>query len=153
MLGMANQANAVNPSLIDLRVNDTTELRFTTGVDYLLVIDNDNPHGTSWYFGEFAQSILTQYLQGAANVTQDSLTVPSNAKVLWLFSPHQPGEFDYYAINGSSSQKGARGKIIITLAESAVTENLPAEEQPTNDQEKTPPVIEKRRLLKGGRRD
>lgn len=148
---------ALSPTLVDLGVNDTKVLNFTTGVNYLLVLDNDNPHGTSFYFGEFAQSVLTQYLQGAANVSQDSLTVPSNAKVLWLFSPTQAGEFEYYAVNGSSDQKGDKGKIKIKLAESTQPQDKQAqgETQHTVEAkvESAAQVEPKRRWLKGGRRD
>jgi hypothetical protein len=109
---------AVSPTLIDLGVNDTPPLQLTTGVDYLIVINNDNPHGASFYFGEFAQGVLTHYLQGAASVSQDSVDVPANAKVQWLLSPIKAGEYAYYAVNnGGSEQKGDKGKITVTLAE------------------------------------
>ncbi len=150
-------AYAISPTLVDLGVNDTKILHFTTGVDYLLLIDNDNPHGTSFYFGEFAKNVLTHYLQGAANVSQDSLTVPSNAKVLWLFSPTQAGEFEYYAVNGSSDQKGDKGKIKIKLAESTQPQDKQAqgETQHTVEAkvESAAQVEPKQRWLKGGRRD
>lgn len=156
-LSAATSVNAINPTLVDLGVNDTKALHFTTGVDYLLVLDNDNPHGTSFYFGEFAKNVLTHYLQGAANVSHESVTVPSNAKVLWLFSPTQAGDFEYYAVNGSSEQKGEKGKITIKLAETTqpqdkqsqldTTEQVVAKVEPAMNEEP------KRRWLKGGRRD
>lgn len=118
ILAVCTTVQAVSPTLIDLSVNDTPPLQLTTGEDYLIVINNDNPHGTSFYFGNFAQGVLTHYLQGAASVSQDSVDVPANAKVQWLFSPTKAGEYAYYAVNnGGSEQKGNKGKITVTLAE------------------------------------
>lgn len=168
MLGLAAEVHALSPDLIDLRVNDSKPLEFTTGVEYLLVLHNENQHGTSFYFGEFAQSVFTHYLQGSASVTQESIAVPSNGKVLWLFSPTKAGEYDYYAIDGSNDQKGPKSKIVVKLAESTFPENpdplevlsdaedvqkgltvtASEEEKPTSSE-----VEPKRRWLRGGRRD
>jgi len=155
----------VSPTLIDLGVNETSALQLTTGVDYLLMINNDNPHGTSFYFGEFAQSVLTHYLQGAASVSQDNIDVPANAKVLWLLSPTKAGEYVYYAVNGSSDQKGDKGKITVKLAEgtntatqaqvepTTITAQTSPNAKPGNAQKDTLVINEQRRWLKGGRRD
>lgn len=162
----ANALYAVSPTLIELEINDTPSLQLTTGEDYLLIIENANPHGTSFYFGEFAQGVLTQYLQGAASVSQDNIDVPANGKILWLFSPIKVGDFVYYAINGSSDQKGQKGKISVKLAEGA---NMPSPTQePKVEAAVIPPspetvskddskeklvVNEKRPWSRGGRRD
>ncbi len=164
---MASSLHAVSPTLIALGVNETPKLELTTGVDYLIMINNENPHGTNFYFGEFAQNVFTHYLQGSSSVTQDSIAVPSHAKVLWLFSPTKAGEYDYYAIDGSNDQKGQKGKIVVKQAESTFPENpdpleilsdaesvqngltvtAPEEEKPASEEQP------KRRWLRGGRRD
>lgn len=167
MVLTVGHVHAVSPTLIDLAVNDTPPLQLTTGVDYLIVLTNDNPHGTSFYFGEFAQGVLTHYMQGAASVTQESVDIPANAKVQWLFSPIKAGEYNYYAINGSSDQKGDKGKITVKLAEGAnalpvektevsVVEDPKATKQAKkteSDNKETLVINETRRWLKGGRRD
>ncbi len=177
ILAVCTCVQAVSPTLIDLSVNDTPPLQLTTGEDYLIVINNDNPHGTSFYFGEFAQGVLTHYMQGAASVSQDNIDVPANAKVQWLFSPIKAGEYAYYAINGSSDQKGTKGKITVSLAEGANETPSKAEAsimqpsaQVTKEQKTEKPtqtsqsiatsadkntlvINQKIRWLKGGRRD
>jgi len=168
LLAFCQQALAIHPSLVDLGVNETKALELTTGVEYLLILRNENPHSTRFYFGDFAQSVFTRSMQGAAGVAQDSVDVPANGKVLWLFSPDKEGEYTYYAVNGSSDQKGARGKMIVKLAEGTndVTQaaQAPVENSATNTSEKTEKsqisekdeklaVKEQHRWLKGGRRD
>lgn len=144
-------------------MNETATLQLTTGVDYLIMINNDNPHGTSFYFGEFAQGVLTHYLQGAASVSQDSIDVPANAKVLWHLSPTKVGDYAYYAVNGSSDQKGDKGKISVKLAEGTsaapqaqvepTTVTAEAQQTSATSEKETLVINEQRRWLKGGRRD
>lgn len=165
LFAVCQQSMAIHPSLVDLGVNETKVLEFTTGNEYLFVIHNENAHSTRFYFGDFAQSVFTRSMQGAAGVAQDSVDVPANGKVLWLFSPGKEGEYSYYAVNGSSEQKGARGKMIVKLAESTneVTQaaQTPVENSASKTSEKSEnsekdeklAVTEQRRWLKGGRRD
>lgn len=161
LLAFCQQALAIHPSLVDLGVNETKALELTTGVEYLLVLRNENPHSTRFYFGDFAQSVFTRSMQGAAGVAQDSVDVPANGKVLWLFSPDKEGEYTYYAVNGSSDQKGARGKLIVKLAEGANDPMAtPKPNEVTAQAEVNQPekgvdnaTVLSRRWLKGGRRD
>ncbi|MGE3318860.1 MAG: hypothetical protein AB7I18_06150 [Candidatus Berkiella sp.] len=161
LLTMNQQALAVHPSLVDLGVNETKAIEFTTGIEYLFILHNENSHSTRFYFGDFAQSVFTRSMQGAAGVSHDSIDVPANGKVLWLFSPGKEGEYTYYAVNGSSDQKGARGKMIVKLAEGTLEQPQPPVQETENtntekaqkNKENLATANEKRRWLKGGRRD
>lgn len=109
------------PLLIDLVVTGTVDapnfdpqqLQFDMGQDYLLVMMNDKPYPVTFTFNKFGQSVATRLLQGAANVTQDSIVLFPSTKVIWHFIPQIAGEFDYFAVNSGYNQRGTVGKIVI----------------------------------------
>ncbi|MFI4938248.1 MAG: cupredoxin domain-containing protein [Candidatus Berkiellales bacterium] len=115
------QASPEAPILVDAAVVAGMEgltltpenYTFVQGQEYLWVMRNDHSESLTFYYDTFGQKIFTHYLQGTPDVTQNSFTLPPQAKVYWLFVPSAPGEFSFYISNPSMNQKGKVGKIIV----------------------------------------
>ncbi len=118
---IASSAIASTPTLIDIQVSGTSDapvfepanLAFDEGQEYLLVFINDKPDSITCYYDQFGQKVFTRYLQGTANVNQDSLVLPPNSKVLWHFIPSEGGKYPFYASNTSLNQSGKKGEIAV----------------------------------------
>ena len=90
-----------------------SDLKLEVNHEYLFVINN--PHGVPLVFQyeKLGQNVTTQYLQGSPSVTQESINLLPNGKVLWHFMTTAEGEFTVYVINPSLMQKGETRKISI----------------------------------------
>lgn len=125
---LINIAFAAEPTLLDLKVVGTVDkpdfepqkLELKEGQPYLLVVINDNPYSASFHFDKLSQALSTQYMKGSPNVSQGSLLVLPNSKVLWQFIPKSGGDFEYYAVNTSFNQPGPKNKITIKPLEEPV---------------------------------
>lgn len=126
LIDMVLQASAQGPKPEPLQLN------FEQGQEYLLVITNESINAINLYFEAFGQKVFTYYLQGTPNVSQESLGIPGQAKVLWHFAPQQSGEFVFYASESSHHQQGPKGKMVIKAL------SPPPVVEPSTQQQKSP---------------
>lgn len=89
------------------------ELKLEINHEYLFLINNPLAVPLVFQFEKLGQHVATRYLQGSPSVTQESINLMPNGKVLWHFLTTLPGEFSVYIINPSSMQKGETRKIVI----------------------------------------
>ena len=119
------------PILMELAVDGTPEspfldpkvLTFEQNQEYLIILNNDNLFSVHFKFENFGQNIFTHYLKGTSDVSQSSISVPPQTKVLWLFVASTPGEFPLTLNNPVINKDGPLGKIIISAL--ASTEPTP----------------------------
>lgn len=81
--------------------------------EYLFVVNNTHPVAFNIQFDKFGQHVFTRYLQGSSNVSQESINVLPNGKVLWHFTASLPGEFSLYVVNPATMQQSEKRKLVI----------------------------------------
>lgn len=121
-LGMTFGAIASEaPTLHDIEIEGSPanpqlsfhDLKLEINHEYLFVLNNTHPVPFVFQFEKLGQHVATRYLQGSPSVTQESLNVLPNAKVIWHFLATSSGEFTVHLINPSTLQKGEARKIVI----------------------------------------
>jgi hypothetical protein len=122
LLGLAFTARASEaPVLHDIEIEGSAgnpqlsiqDLKLEVNREYLFVINNPLAVSLVFQFEKLGQHVATRYLQGSPSVTQESVNVLPNSKVIWHFVTTMPGEFTVYIINPSLMQKGETRKIAI----------------------------------------
>ena len=135
------------PILMELAVDGTPEspfldpkvLTFEQNQEYLIILNNDKLFTVHFKFENFGQNIFTHYLKGTSDVSQSSISVPPQTKVLWLFVASTPGEFPLTLNNPIINKDGPLGKIIISALSipEAIAEDPPAKTK-SEEKEKIP---------------
>lgn len=102
------------PILIELEVVGTEtaphfqqeKIQFDVGNPYVLLIRNTMHFTVAFEYENFGQIVRTESLKGSNSVTQNSLILPPNSKVQWVFTPLEPAKINIQASNIGFKHKG-----------------------------------------------
>ncbi|MEO1068829.1 MAG: multicopper oxidase domain-containing protein [Cyanobacteria bacterium J06638_6] len=104
----------------DLRF-EPSQMQFTVGQRYRLVLDNPSPEKHYFTAKDFADGLWTQKVQAGAVEVKGAiheLELKPGGLAEWVFVPERPGDYELHCAIAGHSEAGMVGQLQVVVADS-----------------------------------